>query len=44
MHRKLLGIINVDSDVTGQLQIIYSACVKHLRKNGVTMKQCISYF
>ena len=44
MQRKLLGIINVDSDATGQLLIIYvySAFGKYLRKNGNTMKQCIS--
>jgi len=42
MLRKLLGIINVDSDTTGQLLIIYSAFIKYLRKNGNTMKQCIS--
>ena len=40
--RKLLGIINVDSDATGRLLIIYSAFVKYLRKNGNTMKQCTS--
>jgi len=43
MQRKLLGIINVDFDATGQLLIIYSAFFKHLRKNGNTMKQCIGY-
>ena len=42
MRRKLLGIINVDSDATGRLLIIYSAFVKYCRKNGNTMKQCIS--
>jgi len=41
MQRKLLGIINVDFDTTGQLLIIYSAFVKYLRKNGKTTKQCI---
>jgi hypothetical protein len=41
--RKLLGIISVDFDVTGQLLIIYSAFVKYLRENGNTMRQCISY-
>jgi hypothetical protein len=40
---KLLGIIGVDFDVTGQLPIIYSAFLKYLRKNGNTMRQCISY-
>jgi len=34
MRKKLLGIINVDSDATGQLLIVYSAFVKYLRKNG----------
>ena len=43
MHRKLLGIINVDLDAAGQLLIIYCAFVKYLRENGNTMKQCISY-
>ena len=38
----ILRIINVGSDATGQLLIIYSAFVKCLRKNGNTMKQCIS--
>src|SRR5215469_15008664 len=32
MRRKLLGIINVDSDATGRLLIIYSAFVKYLKK------------
>jgi len=43
MQRKLLGIISVDFDATGQQLIIYSACVKCVRKNGNTMKQCINY-
>jgi hypothetical protein len=42
LQRKLLEIINVDSDVTGRLLITYSAFVKYLKKNGNTMKQCIS--
>jgi len=42
MGRKLLGIINVDFDTAGQLLIIYFAFIKYLRKNGNTMKQCIS--
>jgi len=41
---KLLGIISVDLHTTGQLLIIYSAFVKHVRKNWKTMKHCISYF
>jgi len=44
MQRKLLGIINVDFDATDQLLIIYSEFVKYLRKNGNTMKQCISCY
>jgi hypothetical protein len=39
---KLLAIIGVDFDATGQLRIIHSAFVKYLRKNGNKMKQCIS--
>ena len=42
MQRKLLGIISVDFDATGQLLIIYSAFVKCLGKNGNKMKS-ISY-
>ena len=44
MQRKLLGIMNVDFDATGQLLIMYSAFIKYLRKNGNKMKQCISSF
>jgi len=43
MQWKLLGIINVDFDETGQLLIIYCAFVKYLRENGNIMKQCIIY-
>jgi len=42
MQRKFLRIINVDFDATCQLLIIYSAFIRYLRKNGNTMKQCIS--
>jgi len=42
MQKKLLGIINVDFDAKDQLLIIYCAFVKYLKKNGNTMKQCIS--
>jgi hypothetical protein len=42
MRKKLLGIINVDSDAIGGLLISYSAFVKYLRKNGTTMIQGIS--
>ena len=41
--RRLLGIISVDFDATGQL-ILYSGFVKYLRKNWNPMEQCISYF
>jgi len=44
MQKKLLGIINVDLDATGQLLIIYSAVVKYIvKEKRNTMKQCISY-
>jgi hypothetical protein len=43
MQRKLLKIIRVDFDARGQLMIIYSAFVTYFRKNGNTIKQCISY-
>jgi len=43
MRRKLLGIISVNFDATGQLLIIYSIFVKYVRKNGNTMKQRISF-
>ena len=42
MSSKLLGIISAYFDAKGQLLIIYSASVKHLRRNGNIMKQCIS--
>jgi len=32
MQRKIYGIISVDFDTRGQLLIIYSAFIKHLRK------------
>ena len=32
----------MDFDATGHLLIIYSAFIKYLRKNGNTMRQCIS--
>jgi len=41
MQRKLLRIINVDFDATGELLIIYTAFVKYLRKYGNTEEQCI---
>jgi hypothetical protein len=34
MQGKLLGIINVDFDATGQLLTIYSAFIKYLGKMG----------
>jgi len=42
MQKKLMRIINVDFDAKGQLLTMYSTFVKHLRKNGNTMKQSIS--
>jgi len=43
MQRKLLEIISVDFDATGQLLIIYPAFIKYLKKkNGNAKKQCIS--
>jgi phage shock protein PspC (stress-responsive transcriptional regulator) len=45
MCRRLLQIINVDFDTAGQLLIIYCAFIKCLKKkNGSTMKQCISAY
>jgi len=35
MQLKLLGIINMDFDTTGQLLIIYTAFVKYLKKMGI---------
>ena len=35
MRKKLSGIINVASDATGRLLIIYSAFVKYLKKMGL---------
>jgi len=45
LQRKLVGIISVVLEAIGQLLIIpvYCAFVKHLRKSGNTMNQCISY-
>jgi hypothetical protein len=43
MERKLLGIISVGFDVTGQQLIIFSAFVKYSRKYGNAMGRCISY-
>jgi hypothetical protein len=38
MQKKLLGIISLDFDATGKLQILYSVFVKHLLRNWYTMK------
>jgi hypothetical protein len=43
MERKLLEIIGVDFDATGQLLITYTAFDKYVRKHGNTMKQGIRY-
>jgi len=40
---EILWIINTVSDSTGQLLLTHSVLVKYLRKNGNTVKQCISY-
>jgi len=42
MQRKVMGIIKADFEAEGQL-IIYSAVVKYLRRNTITVKQNISY-
>jgi hypothetical protein len=39
MQKKLLGIINVDSNATGQLLIIYSAFVKYWREKKKKKKK-----
>ena len=39
---EVIGIISVRFDATGQLLIMYSAFLKYFRKNGNTVKQCIS--
>jgi len=45
MQRKLLGIINVDFDIIGQILTIYSAFVTYVRKkNGNTINQLFIYF
>jgi hypothetical protein len=44
MQRKLLGIISVGFDVTGQLPIIYSAFVKYLRKKWEYNKTVLQPF
>jgi len=41
--RIIMSTVLYAVDATGQLLIIYSAFIKYLRKNGNTMKQCISY-
>jgi len=42
MQRNFFGDSDVDFDATDQLLIIYSAFVKYLRRNGNTVKQCVS--
>jgi len=41
--KKIIGIISVDFDATGQLQIMYSAFTQYSKKNEKSLKQCISY-
>jgi len=43
MQRKLLEIMSVGFDRTGQLLIMYYAVIKYLRKNGNTMMHCIDF-
>ena len=43
MQRKLLEIISVGFDATGQLLIVYSAFDRHLRNNGNIMNQCFGH-
>jgi hypothetical protein len=43
MQRKLLEIIRVDFDVTGQLLGVFYTFVKYLRKNVETIRHCIIY-
>jgi hypothetical protein len=43
MQKKLLGVITVDFDATGQQLIICCALIKYFGKNGNTTKQCLSY-
>jgi hypothetical protein len=40
---KLLGIMSVNFNATGQLLILYSAFVIYSRRNGNNMKQCIIF-
>jgi hypothetical protein len=40
---KIIGIISVDFDATGQLLIIYCAFAQYFSKNENALKQCISY-
>jgi len=40
---KLLGINSVYFHITDQLLLTYSALIRHWRKNGSTMGQCINY-
>jgi len=44
MQRKLLEILSVDLNVTGQLMIICSAFVKYMRKNGNTMRHASAVY
>jgi len=43
MHKKLLGIMSVDFDVTDQLLIRYYAFIIYWRRNGSIMGQYVSY-
>jgi len=44
MQKKLLGIINVDFDATGQLLIIYCAFVKFWREMGTKQSSASAFY
>jgi hypothetical protein len=39
MQMKLLGIITVDFDITGEILVIYAAFTKYFSRSGNTMRQ-----
>jgi len=43
MQRKLLEIVSVDFNITGQLLVIYYTFVKYLKKKWSKMMECIGY-
>jgi hypothetical protein len=44
IQRKLLGIINVDFDATGQILITYSAFVQCLKKTGIQWNNASAHY